>query len=99
MKQHNYYVYITTNPAKVVLYVGLTNNLRARTHKHFEHRGQPETFAGRYYCYNLVYWERFQFIQHAIAREKQIKKWKREKKIKLIESFNPEWRFLNDEVD
>jgi hypothetical protein len=55
-----------------------------------------KSFAGKYFCYNLIYYEWYPFIQSAIAREKEIKGWKREKKIKLIESFNPDWRFLND---
>lgn len=98
MTQHNYFVYILTNHVKTVLYVGVTNDLPKRLSEHFENRGKEETFAGRYHCYNLVYYERFQFIDHAILREKEIKKWNREKKDKLISSINPGWNFLNDEV-
>ncbi|QKJ29636.1 GIY-YIG nuclease family protein [Mucilaginibacter mali] len=98
MWNYNYYVYITTNPEKKVLYVGVTNDIRIRPLQHHENRGSKSSFAGKYYCYNLVYYEHFHHIEHAIAREKEIKKWRREKKIALIESFNPEWRFLNDEV-
>ena len=60
--------------------------------------GKAKTFAGKYHCYNLVYWERHQYILHAIDREKEIKKWRREKKEQLIESINPKWKFLNDEI-
>ena len=98
MKQHNYFVYIATNPKKTVIYVGMTNNLVRRLNEHFENRGNPESWAGRYHCYNLVYWERHQWVQHAIEREKEIKKWRREKKNNLIASINPEWKFLNEEI-
>ncbi|MEL7004451.1 MAG: GIY-YIG nuclease family protein [Bacteroidota bacterium] len=96
---HNYFIYITTNPSKTTLYVGVTNSLVTRMQQHYENRGNKKTFAGRYFCYNLIYWERFQYIQHAIDREKEIKKWRREKKEALISSFNPSWKFLNYTVD
>jgi putative endonuclease len=95
MENHNYYIYITTNPNKTTLYIGVTNNLSLRMHQHYENRGSNESFAGKYYCYNLIYWERFQYIQHAIEREKEIKKWNRQKKENLINSLNPKWDFLN----
>ncbi|TAE67167.1 MAG: GIY-YIG nuclease family protein [Bacteroidetes bacterium] len=98
MKEHNYYIYITTNPNKTVFYVGVTNNLKRRIEEHYANRGQAKTFAGRYYCYNLVYWENFKYIDKAIAREKELKGWKREKKDILINSFNPNWDFLSTEV-
>jgi putative endonuclease len=94
MRDHNYFVYITTNPTRTVLYVGVTNDLSVRIQQHYENRGNKESFAGRYYCYNLIYYERFQYINDAIAREKEIKKWRREKKEKLISSMNPKWDFL-----
>jgi len=98
MWNYNYYVYITTNPAKTVLYVGVTNDLLVRISQHKENKGNPKTFAGKYYCYNLVYYEHFTHIDGAIAREKEVKKWRRAKKVALIESTNPTWRFLNDEI-
>ncbi len=98
MWNYNFYVYITTNPEKTVLYVGVSNDLSRRLYEHFENKGTRNSFAGKYYCYNLVYYEHFLHIEHAIEREKEIKKWRREKKIILIESLNPEWRFLNKEV-
>ncbi len=98
MKQHNYFVYIITNPNKTVLYIGVTNDLETRLAQHYENRGNKKSFAGRYYCYHLIYWERHQFIEHAIEREKEIKKWRRSKKETLINEFNPDWRFLNAEV-
>ena len=98
MKEHHYYVYITTNPNRTVLYVGVTNNLCRRMLEHYDNRGNQKTFTGRYFCYCLIYWEHFTYINDAIAREKEIKKWRREKKEKLISQFNPAWRFLNGEI-
>jgi putative endonuclease len=95
---YNFYIYITTNPEKTVLYVGVTNDLRVRIYQHYENRGNRNSFAGKYFCYNLVYYEHFSHVEHAIEREKEIKKWRREKKVALIESTNPEWRFLNGDV-
>ncbi|MEO9872652.1 GIY-YIG nuclease family protein [Ekhidna sp.] len=98
MKNHNYFAYITTNPARSVVDVGMTNDLTSRLIQHYENRGNPRTWAGKYYCYNLVWWERHSFVNHAFEREKEIKKWRREKKNKLIESMNPNWEFLNDKI-
>ena len=95
---HNYFVYITTNPGRTVLYVGVTNDLPSRLFQDYNNRGNPLTFAGKYNCYNLIYWERHQYVEHAIEREKEIKKWRREKKERLISDFNEKWKFLNDEV-
>ena len=91
----NYYVYITTNPARTTLYIGITNNLSKRLMEHFQNRGNNSTFAGRYYCYKLIYFEHFNNINQAITREKELKKWTRIKKEKLISSINPNWSFLN----
>ena len=98
MKSHNYFVYIITNPNKTVLYIGVTNDLIVRLDQHFENRGNKRTFAGKYFCYHLLYWERFQYVDHAIEREKELKTWSRVKKEKLIDTINPEWRFLNEEI-
>jgi putative endonuclease len=98
MWNYNFYVYITTNPAETVLYTGVTNDIARRIYEHESNKGKPSTFAGKYYCYCLVFYERHSHIQHAIEREKEIKKWSREKKIALINSLNPEWKFLNQEV-
>lgn len=95
MKNHNYYIYITTNPAKTVLYTGVTNNLARRMQEHYENRSKKETFAGKFYCYNLIYWERFSHINDAISREKEIKGWTRAKKIELIKTLNPKWNTLD----
>jgi len=98
MKQHNYFVYITTNLNKSVLYTGVTNDLKRRIFEHeVDARGSKLSFAGKYNCYYLIYYERFQYIQYAINREKEIKGWKRNKKEKLINDLNSEWRFLNND--
>jgi len=98
MRDHNYFVYITTNSKKAVLYVGVTNDLETRMLQHFEERGNSKIFTGKYFCYNLVYYEHFSDINQAIEREKEIKGWRRSKKLQLIESFNPTWKFLNGEI-
>jgi putative endonuclease len=98
MKQHNYFTYMVTNHTKTVLYTGVTNDIKRRLNEHFENRGKAQKFAGRYHCYLLVYYERFSHIAEAIAREKEIKDWKRVKKNALINSFNPTWKILNEEV-
>ena len=95
--KHLYFIYIVTNPAKTVLYTGVTNNLEARLSEHYFNRGKPKTFAGKFYCYNLLYFEEFKYINEAIAREKQIKGWSRIKKETLINTKNPGWKFLNHE--
>ena len=89
MLKGNYFVYITTNPKKTVLYTGVTNNLAVRLQQHFANRGKPETFAGKYYCYKLLYYERFTDVNMAIAREKEIKDLSRERKLALIKVLNP----------
>lgn len=94
MWNQNYFTYITTNPHKTVLYVGVTNDLERRLTEHYENRGNPETFAGKYYCYNLLYYERHLKMFHAIEREKEIKLMSREDKEKLIKAENQAMLFL-----
>ena len=95
---HNYYVYILTNKTKTVLYTGVTNNLKDRLYYHNNPEPFSKAFTTRYRCYYLVYHEHFFEIEDAISREKQIKGWSRKKKDEIITSFNPEWKFLNDEI-
>ena len=77
------------------MYTGVTNNLAERLKEHYDNRGEEKTFAGRYYCYNLVYYEYTTYINNAILREKEIKNLSREKKIAMINGVNPKWQFLN----
>jgi putative endonuclease len=94
VKIHEYYVYILTNKANTVLYVGVTNDLQNRIseHKLKLYKG----FSAKYSCSKLVYYEEFQWIQDAIAREKQLKAGSRQKKIDLIVAENPSWNDLSD---
>jgi len=96
---HNYFVYIVTNINKTVLYVGVTNDLKRRLFEH-EHDllNEKSHFTGKYNVIYLIYWERFEYIEGAITREKEIKGWLRIKKEMLISEFNPEWNFLNNEI-
>ncbi|MDB5003423.1 MAG: excinuclease subunit [Mucilaginibacter sp.] len=94
MKIHEYYVYILTNKANTVLYVGVTNDLKNRIseHKLKIYKG----FSAKYNCDKLVYYAAFQWIQDAIAREKQLKAGSRQDKIDLIVADNPSWKDLSD---
>ncbi len=87
-----YYVYILTNERNTVLYTGITNDLirRVYQHKHDQHKG----FTQKYRVHKLVYYEEIDDVLAAIAREKQIKKGPRRKKIELIESINRNWKDL-----
>ncbi len=91
---HNYYTYITTNPGKTTFYTGVTNDLSRRLQEHYENRGKNKTFAGRYFCYKLVYFEQCSDVRAAIFREKEIKAMSREEKVQLIRTMNPEMNFL-----
>ncbi len=88
-----YYVYIMTNQSRT-LYVGVTNNIRRRVDQH--RTGIVEGFTHHYKIDVLVYVEAFSDAYSAIAREKQIKRWRREKKLALIAQDNPDWRDLSD---
>ncbi len=92
INDRRYYVYLLGNRART-LYVGVTNNLQRRI---FEHKNKlVEGFTKRYYLNYLVYFEETTDVSSTIAREKQIKSWRRAKKIDLIESSNPQWKDLS----
>jgi len=86
---HNYWVYIITNKPRGVLYIGVTGGLDDRMERHTLETGSD--FASKYKLKILVYFEEFQYINDAIAREKQLKNWHRQWKINLIETTNPNW--------
>src|SRR3569832_588520 len=94
IRNHNYCVYVMTNKANTVLYVGVTSNLfdRVLKHKHKIYQG----FTSKYHCNKLVYYEEYQWIHDAIAREKQLKAGSRKKKIDLILANNAAWKDLSE---
>ena len=85
-----------TNKNHRVLYTGVTSNIAKRVYEHKE--GITPGFTKRYNVKKIVYYEVFDDIRDAITREKQIKKGSRRKKLELINSFNPQWRDLSDEL-
>jgi putative endonuclease len=91
-----YFVYILASKRNGTLYTGVTNNLLKRVDEH--KNNLIAGFTSKYNVHNLVYYERYSDINSAIAREKRIKKWKREWKIELIEKSNPEWRDLFNDL-
>ena len=93
MKDHRYFAYIVCSRSGT-LYIGMTNNIYRRALEHKS--GSIEGFASKYHCDRLVYYESFDDVHKAIAREKQLKGWRRERKIALIESKNPRWEDLSE---
>tara|TARA_R110002051_G_scaffold323953_1_gene419291 strand:+ start:125 stop:418 length:294 start_codon:yes stop_codon:yes gene_type:complete len=91
------FIYIITNKNNTTLYVGVTSNLAKRIQQHKD-KFYKNSFSARYNLDKLVYFEKHQSIKVAIVREKQLKAGSRVRKIKLIESINPEWRDLYDNV-
>lgn len=92
----SYYVCILASQRNGTLYVGMTNNLRRRVDEHKQ--GSNPGFTQKYHVHMLVYFETFNDPRDAIARETQLKWWKRRWKLELIESFNPEWKDLAFEI-
>ena len=90
-----YFVYIVASRSRV-LYVGVTNDLNRRVGEHKE--GLIPGFSQKYKTNRLVYYESTSDVRGAIARGKQIKRWRREKKVNLIENLNPEWNDLAREI-
>ena len=90
---HQYYLYILSNKYNGTLYIGVTNDLERRM---FEHKNKLiEGFTKKYGLDRLVYFETFQYVNDAIKREKNMKKWKRQWKIGVIEKENPNWKDLS----
>ncbi|MFC1678482.1 GIY-YIG nuclease family protein [Patescibacteria group bacterium] len=97
-REHRYYVYILASKRNGTLYTGVTNNLFSRIFQH-KLKKDPKSFTAKYRVNKLVYFEIFQYIQEAIKREKQLKKWKRQWKIELIEKDNSTWRDLFHDME
>lgn len=91
-------IYFMTNQHHNVLYLGVTSDLKIRVYQH-KNKTYPNSFTARYNCNKLVYFEIFQTIEEAIAREKNIKNWKREWKDELINKHNPKWEDLSSNID
>jgi putative endonuclease len=87
-REFHFYVYILSSKSRT-LYIGVTNNLHARVREHRER--VPGSFAARYNIDRLVYFERFKYVNNAIARERELKDWNRARKIALVEAENPLW--------
>jgi len=81
------------------LYIGFTENMVRRLQEHIKNAGTDKSFAGKYYCTDIIYYEVFQYVNDAIAREKQLKKWSRLKKDELIKNRNPSLVSLNGEFN
>jgi putative endonuclease len=89
-RAHDYWIYFLTDNSRSALYIGVTSDLRLRVSEH-RNGSKPGSFSERYHCIHLVYFEHFGDIRDAIAREKQLKGWRREKKNALIATKNPHW--------
>jgi putative endonuclease len=98
MTHYNFFTYILTNYERKILYTGMTNDLERRLVEHYLGTHQKNGFTSKYKCFYLVWFERYQYVHHAIEREKEIKGWIRAKKNLLIESENPNWAFLNKDI-
>jgi putative endonuclease len=94
-REHRYFVYLLTNWNNKVMYIGMTNNLMRRV---YEHKAKIiKGFTEKYNVNRLVYYEETSDVHAALAREKEIKKWRREKKNALVIQTNPEWRDLSND--
>ena len=91
------WIYIMTNRPNGVLYIGVTSDLVLRVHQH-KTKSFPAAFTARYNLDKLVYYEGFDNIDAAMAREHQLKAGSRKKNIALVEAFNPEWKDLADAI-
>ncbi len=95
-EEKQYYVYLLASKRNGTLYIGITSNLADRMDKH--KRGMYDGFTKKYKIHKLVYLEIYGDVYEAIGREKQLKNWKRGWKIHLIETDNPAWRDLSNEI-
>ena len=91
-----YYVYIMASARNGTLYIGITSDLARRAYEHKE--GLIKGFTRKYRVHTLVYYEEHGDVHEAIAREKLVKKWRRDWKLRMIERLNPEWKDLYDDL-
>ena len=90
-----YFIYILASKKNGTLYTGVTNSIERRIEEH-KIKLNPDCFTAKYNVTLLVYYETFQYIEDAIQREKQLKKWNRQWKINLIEEENKDWKDLSE---
>jgi putative endonuclease len=95
VRNDDYWVYILTNKHCTTLYIGITNNISGRLYQH--RYGEADGFTKRYHLHRLVWIEHFRDVRDAIACEKTLKGWRRNRKIALIEQTNPRWLDLSDD--
>lgn len=95
MYEKSYYVYLMTNRNNGTLYIGITNNLEARTQQHKQ--GKGSRFTSKYGLTLLVYYEHFHYVNDAIAREKELKRYRRKWKLELINKHNPFWNDISND--
>ena len=93
----SYYVYVLSNPTNVAVYVGVTKDLIRRVYEHKSH-ADPHSHTAKYGITKLVYYEESSSILSAIEREKQLKSWSRARKNELVETTNPTWADLYDDL-
>ncbi|MBI2483196.1 GIY-YIG nuclease family protein [Candidatus Uhrbacteria bacterium] len=96
MTDRAYYVYMLTNAARTVLYIGMTNDLVRRIHEH--RMGTVDGFTKKYRCDRLVYYEQYTTAYEALAREKALKGWTRKRKLDLVQETNATLRDLWEEI-
>ena len=87
---NSWYVYMMSNKPNGVIYIGVTNNIDERVKEH-KLKKYPDSFNAKYNCDKLIYFEEYDNEKNASSREKQLKKWKRDWNLKLIEELNPSW--------
>lgn len=97
MRDYHFWVYILFDERAKATYIGMTNDLDRRMLEH--KRGTMEGFTKEKHIHKLAYYEHFQYVDKAIAREKALKKWNRAWKYRLIETMNPEWNDLAEGLD
>jgi putative endonuclease len=95
-RDYNFWIYIMTNEHDSVLYIGMTNDLAKRVSEH--RAADVPGFTANYRCKKLIYYEHGTDVREVIAREKQLKKWSRSKKMALIKKLNPRWLDLAPEI-
>lgn len=89
-----YHIYIVSNRIRSVFYIGVTSDLYRRISEHAS-SADPNSFTSKYNCKYLIYYEEYQSVKEALAREKQLKKWSKQKKLDLIQELNPKLRDLS----